>query len=74
MIAEKNLYMSEAAAKMYELNADEIVRQQCQAREEYERHERWMNRRYKEAEQKIADQEKRIAELEALLEQQNVNR
>lgn len=51
MIAEKNQYMSEAAAKMYELNADEIVRQQCRAREEYERHERWMQRLYKEAKQ-----------------------
>ena len=42
MIAEKNKYMSEAAAAMYELNADEIVRQQCMAREEYNRHEKMM--------------------------------
>lgn len=40
MIAVKNQYMSEAAAAMYELNADEIVRQQCMAREEYNRHEK----------------------------------
>lgn len=52
MIAEKNKYMSEAAAAMYELNADEIVRQQCRAREEYNRHEKmiqmWVSRTRKE--------------------------
>lgn len=42
MIAEKNKYMSEAAEKMYELNADEIVKQQCRARDEYYAHEKWM--------------------------------
>lgn len=51
MIAEKNPYMSEATARMYELNADEIVRQQCRAREEYDRHERWMQKLYREAKQ-----------------------
>ena len=40
MIAEKNKYMSEAAMAMYELNADEIIRQQCIAREEYNRYEK----------------------------------
>ena len=34
MIAEKNKYMSEAAMAMYELNTDEIIRQQCMARED----------------------------------------
>ena len=39
--------MSEAAAAMYELNADEIVRQQCMAREEYNRYEKMMQRKPK---------------------------
>ena len=54
MIAEKNKYMSEAAAAMYELNADEIVRQQCMAREEYNRHEKMMQRKLAEKEQALA--------------------
>ena len=45
MIAEKNKYMSEAAMAMYELNADEIIRQQCMAREEYNRYEKMMARK-----------------------------
>ena len=45
--------MSEAAAAMYELNADEIVRQQCMAREEYNRHERMVQRKLAEQEQAL---------------------
>ena len=53
MIAEKNKYMSEAAMAMYELNADEIIRQQCMAREEYNRNEKMMARKLAEANEKI---------------------
>ncbi|MDD7643440.1 MAG: Rpn family recombination-promoting nuclease/putative transposase [bacterium] len=54
MIAEKNKYMSEAAAAMYELNADEIVRQQCMAREEYNRHEKMMQKKLAKKDQELA--------------------
>ncbi len=64
-------------------NSDEIVRQQCRAREDAERHERTLLRDIRllkeEVSQKdaqieadkaqIAEQEARIAELEALLKQ-----
>ena len=53
MIAEKNKYMSEAAMAMYELNADKIIRQQCMAREEYNRYEKMMARKLAEANEKI---------------------
>ena len=37
MISKNNNYLSEASQALYELNADEITRQKCRAREEYYR-------------------------------------
>ena len=62
MIAEKNKYMSEAAMAMYELNADEIIRQQCMAREEYNRYEKMMARKLAEANEQLAGANEQIAE------------
>lgn len=45
MIAEKDEYMSEAAAEMYKMNEDEIIREQCLAREEYYRYEKRTQKR-----------------------------
>ena len=39
MISKNNNYLSEASQALYELNADEITRQKCRAREEYYRTE-----------------------------------
>jgi len=55
MIAEKNKYMSEAAEEMYQLNEDEIIREQCMAREEYYRQERRTQKRMQELEAQLAD-------------------
>ena len=51
MIAGKNEYLQEAAESLYIANADEIVRQQCRAREDAERKERTYKKRIKEAEE-----------------------
>ena len=61
MIAEKNKYMSEAAMAMYELNADEIIRQQCMAREEYTRYEKMMARKLAEANEQLAEANEQLA-------------
>lgn len=63
MLTESNKYMSEAAAEMYKLNADDIVRQQCRAREEYYRHEEWVRRKFAEQEKQLEEKDKLIAEL-----------
>ena len=87
MIAQSDKYMSEAAAEIYRMNADEIIKEQCRAREDYYRHERYMKKRLEEAEQRatVAEQEiqaakqetqaalQRITELEALLKQATEN-
>ena len=44
MLAEKDEYMQEAVGSIYMANADEMIRQRCLAREEYERHERTVKR------------------------------
>lgn len=46
MIAEKDEYMSEAAVEMYKMNEDEIIREQCLAREEYYRYEKRTQKRH----------------------------
>lgn len=44
MLAKDNEYLQEAAESLYVANADEIVRQQCIAREDAERRERTLER------------------------------
>ena len=44
MLAENNEYLEETAESLYRANADEIVRQQCLAREDAERRERTLER------------------------------
>ena len=43
-LGKDNEYLQEAADSIYKANADEIVRQQCRAREEAERRERTLER------------------------------
>ena len=73
MIAEKNKYMSEAAMAMYELNADEIIRQQCMAREEYNRYEKMMARKLAEANEQLAEARKDVEVATRQLEQERSN-
>ena len=73
MIAEKNKYMSEAAMAMYELNADEIIRQQCMAREEYNRYEKMMARKLAEANEQLAEARKDAEEAKERAEQEHRN-
>ena len=44
MLVKDNEYLEEAANSLYVANADEIVRQQCRAREDSERRERTLER------------------------------
>ena len=62
MIAENNEYMSEAAQEMYQLNEDELIREQCRAREEYYRREQRKEKRMRELEEALAEKEKAFAE------------
>lgn len=63
VMAENNTILSEATQTLYQLNADELLREQCRAREEYEIHERFTRNKIAEQEAKIAEQEKELEEL-----------
>ena len=54
--------MSEAAQEMYQLNEDELIREQCRAREEYYRREQRKEKRMRELEEAFAEKEKAFAE------------
>ena len=81
MFAKDNEYLQEAAESLYVANADEIVRQQCRAREDAERLQRTLERDNKllkdekakltkqldEQTKQLDEKDKRIAELERKL-------
>lgn len=68
MLTKENEYLQEAASSLYVANADEIVRQQCIAREDAERRERTLERLVMQKQAKIEEQEKENKRLRALLE------
>ena len=55
MLAENNEYMEEIVEALYVANADEIVRQQCRAREDAERRERTLERDNKKLKEELTD-------------------
>ena len=72
MLAKEDKYLEETAKSLYVANADELLLEQCRAREEAERHERTIKRDMKQLNDRIAaltdDNARlraRIAELEA---------
>ena len=67
MLAKDNEYLQEAAESLYLANADEMVRQQCYARQDAEKRERYLVKHLKLAEEKIEEQNKIIQELQAQL-------
>ena len=78
MLAKDNEYLQEAAESIYMANADEIVRQQCRAREDAERLERTLkrdNKLLKEAkeklEQKVNEQSRQLGAQSQQLDEQS---
>lgn len=79
MLTKDNEYLQEAAESLYVANADEIVRQQCVAREDAERRERTLERDKRLLQQaleeqnvKIKEQTKEIERLRAMLAQNGI--
>ena len=67
MLAKGNEFLEEAAKSLYIANADEIVCQQCRAREDAERRERTLVRDIRLAEEKLLKSEEKLAENETKL-------
>ena len=70
MLAQDNEYLRETSNAMYELDKDRLIRQQCQAREDFLYWERMKENRTKRMEAKIAEQEAELAAKDAELERQ----
>lgn len=68
MIAENNEYMTEATQALYEYNADYVIRQKCEAREEYERRQRTLHKKLSDAQEKIQEQDKLLKKQENEIE------
>ena len=60
MLVKDNEYLQEAAESLYVLNADEIARQHCIAREDAERRERILERNVRVAQEALAEKEKEL--------------
>ena len=71
MMAEKNEVLMRAGCELYKMNADDRIREQCQAREDYERHERAVKRQIRELEQALAEKENEMAEQATMLAQKD---
>ena len=72
MIAKNNEILTSASKTLYEYNSDWLVREQCRAREDFECHERSMQRKLDEKENIIAEKENIIAEQEVALAEKDL--
>ena len=69
MLAGDNEYLQEAAESLYVANADEVVRQQCQAREDVERRERTILRDKRILAEELAQVKNELAQKDNELKQ-----
>ena len=68
MIANKDPYFDEATQTMYELNADEIIQQQCRARREYYKRMNF----HKKTLQELEEANKQLVQANKQIEQSNL--
>lgn len=62
MLAKNNEIFTSASETLYQFNSNDLIREQCQARKDYERHERWVKRRLAEQEQALEECQNTIDE------------
>ena len=70
MLAKDNEYLRETSNAMYELDQDRLIRQQCQAREDFLYWERMKENRNKRVEAELAEAKAELADKDAELERQ----
>ena len=61
MLASKNEYLTDAAETAYQLVTEETIRMQCEAREDYYNHQRYIKRKMAELEQMLANDAEALA-------------
>ena len=70
MIAKNNEILSSATESLYQLNADTLVREQCQAREDFEKHERTQRKQLADLKKTVHEQADTINELADTINEQ----
>ena len=73
MIAENDPSLQSASATLYKLNADEIIRQQCRAREDYYQLENTHIRTIKMLEEELAEKNASLAQKDASLAEKDAS-
>ena len=68
MIAEGNEYLMQATQELYECNTDDLIRQQCYAREEYYKYQRTIDKVLKDT---TAERDRLAEEKDQLLTENN---
>ncbi len=72
MLAKNNEALRQAAETTYVLSADEQIRLQCEAREEYYRDQRYMQKRLEKAEKGLEKAAEELQMKDKIIQQQNV--
>ena len=67
MITQTNHALTNAAESLFQYNSDDIIRQRCRAREDYERHERTVNKKIQDLTQALEESENARIETERTL-------
>lgn len=62
MVAAKNRMIDDAATTIYQLTEDERIRQQCEAREDYLRRQRGIQKMLEEQRQQLTEKDKQLTE------------
>jgi len=73
MLAKENEFLQEAAESIYLANSDDIVRQQCRARQEAERHERTVQRDMQRLKDALSKSESQKQKLQQDIDRLNAN-
>ena len=66
-LAKGDECMAQAAKELYKYNADELIKQQCRAREEYYQQQRTLYKAIKDANEAIVEKEQAIAEKDQVI-------
>ena len=71
MVTEGNEYMTQATQELYECNADELIRQQCRAREEYYKYQRALEKTTEERDRLASENNQLVSENNQLVSENN---
>ena len=71
MLARQDVSIQDAAATIYQLSEDDRIRQQCEAREDYERIQRGISRQMRSLRSTLAKQQKELFQKDEQLSQKD---